>query len=50
MVLKVKVTLRRKELAGFMVDLIRRNNAPSIKVITRMITMNTVSMDSSWES
>ena len=50
MVLAVTVTTRRKALAGFAVDLIKRKNAPSIKVIKRAITMNTVSMDSSWQS
>jgi len=50
MVLAVTVTTGRKALAGFAVDFIKRKNAPSIKVIKRAITMNTVSMDSSWES
>jgi len=49
MMVKVTVTLRRKDLAGFVVDLIKRKNAPSIKIIKRVITMN-ISMDSSWES
>ena len=52
MVLAVKltVTTRIRALAGFAVDLIKRKNAPSIKVVKRAITMKTVSMDSSWES
>jgi len=53
MVMAVTVTVtitRRKVLAGFAVNLIKRKNAPSIKVIKRAITINAVSMDSSWES
>ena len=47
MAVTVTVTItRRKALAGFAVGLIKRKNAPSIKVIKRVITMNTVLMNS----
>ena len=47
MAVTVTVTItRRKALVGFAVGLIKRKNAPSTKVIKRVITMNTVLMNS----